>query len=473
MFWLNILVSCFCVLHSIHFEGLDGKGGIYNLQIIDPNKVIFKKVVPLTSQKLYNNESNENEIFPANFSLLNEHKDSLPINHVFDQQECGGSWAFSSMDTAGSWVSNVTRNDQLRINLVMSPLHELNCNTRSGSNLGKQLYSKGCDGGHLILSFLNIIQSGTVADECQKFDGNTTNCSRRCDDGRRAHIFTPHEAHYHAYFIEFDEYGEFEKNWMRVLMNFGPASVTMNAYPSLSEYKGGIYRKEKSERNFVLHAVTLYGWGEQLENTTNGEQMTKYWLIKNSWGAEFGEKGFFKIPRGVDECHIEKNGLYYFQRPPPKKIAPPPMPTLEMYDTDGSYQNRKKTQNESKVPSAVIVLAALSGSFAVASLVALIVGRIAIFRAEKQKKRRQMMRTLPQFNWSIPESALTATKKSQWNGTDSKEVSKAKTISSQPDDEIEENDDDISGGNRDASDNEESSSEENEMKKPLFSDHYT
>ena len=45
------------------------------------------------------------------------------------------------------------------------------------------------------------------------------------------------------------------------------------------------------------HAVEMIGWG-----TENG---TPYWLIKNSWNDQWGDKGTFKIKRGNNECGIE------------------------------------------------------------------------------------------------------------------------------------------------------------------------
>jgi len=45
------------------------------------------------------------------------------------------------------------------------------------------------------------------------------------------------------------------------------------------------------------HAIKIIGFGE--------EGGTKYWLVANSWNDEWGDKGFFKIKRGTNECQIE------------------------------------------------------------------------------------------------------------------------------------------------------------------------
>ena len=45
------------------------------------------------------------------------------------------------------------------------------------------------------------------------------------------------------------------------------------------------------------HAVNIIGYGSE-----NG---TAYWTVQNSYGAAWGEKGYFRVRRGTNEIGIE------------------------------------------------------------------------------------------------------------------------------------------------------------------------
>ena len=52
----------------------------------------------------------------------------------------------------------------------------------------------------------------------------------------------------------------------------------------------------RNNRESCNHAVVVVGYGTE----ANGD----YWIVKNSWGNNWGEKGFIRVKRGVKMCGI-------------------------------------------------------------------------------------------------------------------------------------------------------------------------
>ena len=66
----------------------------------------------------------------------------------------------------------------------------------------------------------------------------------------------------------------------------------------IKNYESGIFHGCPEKKEPTNHAVTVVGYG-----TDDG---LDYWLVKNSWGDRWGDKGFIKMKRGVQMCGIGK-----------------------------------------------------------------------------------------------------------------------------------------------------------------------
>jgi len=75
----------------------------------------------------------------------------------------------------------------------------------------------------------------------------------------------------------------------------GPLSVLLNS-EFLSLYSSGVWDPLWCDPTELDHAVLLVGWGV-LNNTD-------YWIVKNSWGTDWGLEGYFWIQRGSGMCGI-------------------------------------------------------------------------------------------------------------------------------------------------------------------------
>merc|ERR1712045_839038 len=78
-------------------------------------------------------------------------------------------------------------------------------------------------------------------------------------------------------------YSGTEAKLKALVAEHGAVVTAVNASP-LSKYAGGIFSGCTSKTQ--NHAVTVVGYG-----TANG---VDYWLIKNSWGTTWGEKGYIR-----------------------------------------------------------------------------------------------------------------------------------------------------------------------------------
>jgi cathepsin B len=87
-----------------------------------------------------------------------------------------------------------------------------------------------------------------------------------------------------------------EEDIMQAIMTGGPVETAFTVYSDFENYVSGIYHNVKGDQAGG-HAVRIVGWGV--------DGGVKYWKIANSWNPHWGEKGYFRIKKGNNECGVE------------------------------------------------------------------------------------------------------------------------------------------------------------------------
>ena len=225
------------------------------------------------------------EQLPDSFDWRDRHGVNY-VSPIRNQGQCGSCYAFASMAMMESRLRIITNNT---LQVVLSPQDVVGCSE----------YSQGCAGGFPYLIAGKYAQDfGAVEESCFPYIGKDSSCTEKKDCTR-----------YYAtnYYYVGGYYGACNEPEMRVeLVNNGPIAVGFEVLNDFLNYKGGIYEHTGLVDKFnpweiTNHAVLVVGYG-----TEGG---VPYWIVKNSWGESWGENGYFRIIRGVDEVGFESMAL--------------------------------------------------------------------------------------------------------------------------------------------------------------------
>jgi len=224
-----------------------------------------------------------------------------PVRH---QDMCGSCYIFASAAELEARIRISTNNQNQP---VLSPQAVIDCSP----------YGQGCNGGFPYLIAGRWAHDwGFVDEACYPYEGKDAICR---DSGLKDHLEPKLQN------VKFNECGQRYYTWMyryvgwffgncneqkmkEEIYRHGPIAVGFEVLDDFRYYKGGIYRHTglKSEVNQVgngfevtNHAVTIVGYGHC------DKENADYWIVKNSWGDQWGEEGYFRILRGVDEVAIE------------------------------------------------------------------------------------------------------------------------------------------------------------------------
>ena len=185
------------------------------------------------------------------------------VTSVKDQGQCGSCWTFSATGAIeGAWAIST---GQL---IDLSEQEMVDCAT--GISYG----SHGCNGGQMEGAFKFVIANGQCSLASYPYtakDGTCQKCSAvakitSCSDVKPNDQIS-----------------------LKAAVAQQPVAVAIEADTRyFQSYSSGILTSTSCGTT-LDHGVLVVGYGEE-----NGQ---KYWLVKNSWGTSWGDKGYVKIAR--------------------------------------------------------------------------------------------------------------------------------------------------------------------------------
>ncbi|XP_059813682.1 cathepsin F-like [Hypanus sabinus] len=194
------------------------------------------------------------------------------VTQVKNQGRCSASWAFGC-------VANIESQWYIKTKVlkVLSEQEILDCDR----------YDKGCSGGYPFTGFAAVQRMGGLMSQRQ-YPYQAKRC--RCKQVRQKRVvkfqtfrcIRPHEQEM--------------KKWVAIR---GPIVISMNA-ALLKTYKAGIIRASayRCPVNRLNHVACIVGYGYQ--------KGMSYWIVKNSWGQNWGEMGYFRLYLGEQCCGVNR-----------------------------------------------------------------------------------------------------------------------------------------------------------------------
>jgi len=193
------------------------------------------------------------------------------VTPVKDQGQCGSCWAFSTVENIESMYCMKNKIDCTTF-APLSPQEIVDCDTTD----------QGCDGGDPPTAYAFVMQEGGLEDDS---DYPYTAADGTC-------AFQSNLVKVTITNWQYATTNSDEPTMQNNLVSWGPLSICVDAEP-WQDYTSGIMMASDCS-NSLDHCVQLVGY-----DMTNS---TPFWIVRNSWGLDWGENGYIRLQYGQDTC---------------------------------------------------------------------------------------------------------------------------------------------------------------------------
>jgi len=190
---------------------------------------------------------------------------------IKNQEQCGSCWAFSATETIES--ANLIAG-KLSASNPLAPQQFVDCVTAD----------QGCNGGLPSDAFAYVISStaGQDTEASYPYTGEDGTCAY--NPGNVGATISSQSS---------ISQGDEDTMWS-TMKSTSPLSVCCDA-SNWQNYQGGVLTSDQCTTN-IDHAIQATGY--------NGNSNPAYWIIRNSWGSDWGLSGFIWLEYGTDTCGV-------------------------------------------------------------------------------------------------------------------------------------------------------------------------
>jgi C1A family cysteine protease len=212
---------------------------------------------------------------------------------VHDQGNCNAGYAFAAVDAV---QAAIWKKDKVKVDFSVN--HAKECNWHALTHYAG-LPLNTCEGGNFKMLTNLFTQEGLVLENCDPYVDYDDSCSTRCVEEDATECMPKCST---TYYIK--EWQQFSPNFeiaptdliKQMLKEHGPLYSQMDPKISgFSSYDGGyVLSSTSTDPNKWTHGVLIVGWDDDL-SYTGGKGA---WIVKNSYGTEWGNDGYFNIAYG-------------------------------------------------------------------------------------------------------------------------------------------------------------------------------